>query len=66
MYHAGTALKDGVLVTSGGRVAGITAVGCTLEEAIDAAYGGTDAISFDGMYYRKDIGQKALKLRGGK
>ena len=63
MYHAGTAIKDGTLVTSGGRVAGITAVGDTLEQAIDAAYGGIDAISFEGMYYRNDIGQKALKLK---
>ena len=63
VYHAGTAIKDGTLVTSGGRVAGITAVGDTLEQAIDAAYGGIDAISFEGMYYRSDIGQKALKLK---
>jgi phosphoribosylamine--glycine ligase len=63
VYHAGTAVKDGKLVTSGGRVAGITAVGDTLEQAIDAAYSGIPAISFEGMFYRNDIGQKALKLK---
>lgn len=58
LCHAGTAMKDGKLVTSGGRVMGVCAKGDTIEEARKKAYAGAEQISFDGMYYRKDIGVK--------
>ena len=61
VFHAGTALKDGACVTSGGRVLGVTARGTTVKEAIDRAYEGVSRISWPGVHYRKDIGQKALR-----
>ncbi len=57
VYHAGTAIKDGRLVTAGGRVLGVTATGASLSDALDAAYKSVEAIGFEGMYYRKDIGK---------
>lgn len=60
VYHAGTAIKDGKLVTAGGRVLGVTALGETLESALEKSYKAVDAISFEGTHYRKDIGQRAL------
>jgi len=60
VFHAGTALKDGDVVTSGGRVLGITATAPTIKEAIELAYKRIDTISFEGAVYRKDIGLKAL------
>lgn len=60
VFHAGTAVKDGLLVTNGGRVLGVSAVGNTLKEALDAAYEAVNKISFEGMQYRSDIGKKAL------
>ncbi|MCD7796613.1 MAG: phosphoribosylamine--glycine ligase [Clostridiales bacterium] len=60
VYHAGTAIKDGKLVTSGGRVLGVTALGDTLQEALDKSYNAVEKISFDGGFYRKDIGKRAL------
>ena len=61
VYHAGTKLgDDGILRTSGGRVFGVSATGTTLAEAIAASYAAADAVSFEGMYRRSDIGQKAL------
>ncbi len=61
VYHAGTKLSDsGKFLTNGGRVIGVTARGETLQEALDKAYKGVSAISFDGAHYRKDIGQRAL------
>lgn len=62
VFHAGTVMKDGSFVTSGGRVLGITAVSSNLKEAIDEAYKKVLKIYFDGMHYRKDIGHKALKI----
>jgi phosphoribosylamine---glycine ligase len=61
VFHAGTKLDQNVVVTSGGRVLGVTASGTTLESAIDNAYAEVRKIHFDGMHYRKDIGQKGLK-----
>ena len=61
VYVAGAALKDGKLVTSGGRVLGVTAVSDTLERAIKEAYAKVDKIHFDNQYYRTDIGSRALK-----
>jgi phosphoribosylamine--glycine ligase len=59
-FHAATALREGKTVTVGGRVLGVTALGMNLEAAIQRAYEAVSAISFEGMQYRKDIGQKAL------
>jgi phosphoribosylamine--glycine ligase len=61
VFHAGTALKDGKLVNSGGRVLGITALGNSLDEAIKKAYQYVDLISYQNKYYRQDIGKKGLK-----
>lgn len=61
VYHAGTAIKDGKLVTSGGRVLGVTALGDTLEDALKKSYEAVEKINFDGAHYRKDIGARALK-----
>ena len=58
LCHAGTAVKDGKVVTSGGRVLGVCAKGETIEEARQKAYKNAERISFEGMYYRKDIGIK--------
>ncbi len=58
LCHAGTAIKDGKLVTSGGRVLGVCAKGKDIEEARQKAYKNAEKISFEGMYYRKDIGIK--------
>lgn len=60
VYHAGTKLVDGKLVTSGGRVLGVTAMGDTLEKALEKSYDAVKKITFDGAHYRKDIGKKAL------
>ena len=60
VFHAGTTYTDGTLVTSGGRVLGVTALGENLKDAIDRCYLAVDRISFEGMYYRKDIGRKGL------
>ena len=60
VYVAGAAIKDGVLVTNGGRVLGATALAPTLEEAVAGAYELVKKISFENAYYRTDIGKKAL------
>jgi phosphoribosylamine--glycine ligase len=60
-FHAGTLRTPEGIVTAGGRVLGVTALGTTLKESIDNAYAGVANIHFDGMQYRKDIGQKGLK-----
>lgn len=64
VYHAGTAIKDGKLVTSGGRVLGVTALGDTLGQALSKSYNAVDSIKFDNAHYRKDIGQRALNAVG--
>ena len=61
VYVAGAALKDGKLVTSGGRVLGVTAVEKTLPEAVKSAYALAEQVTFENKYQRTDIGQKALK-----
>lgn len=61
VFHAGTAFKDGRVVTSGGRVLGVTALGNGIKDAIDRAYRAVELISWEGAYYRKDIGYKALR-----
>ena len=57
VFHAGTAEKDGQIVTNGGRVLGVTAVGCDLNDAIDRAYESARPIQFDAMHFRTDIGR---------
>jgi phosphoribosylamine--glycine ligase len=63
VFHAGTARREGRLVTAGGRVLGVTAVGADLPAAIAAAYAGVEQIRFEGMHYRTDIGRRALEAR---
>jgi len=60
VFHAGTAIREGRLVTAGGRVLGVTATGADLPAAIAAAYDAARRIHFDGMHYRRDIGRRAL------
>jgi phosphoribosylamine--glycine ligase len=61
VFHSGTALADGKTVTAGGRVLGVTAVAGSLEEALQHAYQAMGEIHFEGMYFRRDIGYRALK-----
>ncbi len=64
VYVAGAMLQDGRLLTSGGRVLGVTAVADTLSEAIDASYASVKKVSFGNAYYRNDIGARAMKAGG--
>ena len=59
VFHSGTALSEGRLVTAGGRVLGVTAAASTLDEALARAYEAMAEIHFEGMYYRRDIGHRA-------
>jgi phosphoribosylamine--glycine ligase len=61
VFHSGSTLKDGQLFTAGGRVLGVTAVAASLREALNRAYQAMGEIQFEGMYYRSDIGHRALK-----
>ena len=63
--HAGTASRDGQLVTAGGRVLTIVGRGADFRQAIDRAYAGVAKIQFDGMQYRRDIGKKAIHETAG-
>ena len=63
VYVAGASLKDGRLVTNGGRVLGVTAVAPTLDSAISAAYVSVEKISFENAFYRRDIGKRALSAK---
>ena len=58
VFHAGTARRDGRLVTAGGRVLGVTAVGDDVPRAIDTAYEAVGRIHFEGMHFRRDIGRR--------
>ena len=58
VYHAGTAIRDGHLVTAGGRVLTVVSSGSNFQDAIARAYAGVEKIQFDGMQYRRDIGKK--------
>lgn len=65
VFHAATAERDGRVVSVGGRVLGVTALGATLDAAVERAYRAVDRVSFEGMHYRKDIGRRALaRLHG--
>jgi phosphoribosylamine--glycine ligase len=63
VFHSGSAAAGGQLLTSGGRVLGVTAAGSTLEEALARAYQAMAEIHFEGMYFRHDIGHRALRRR---
>jgi len=60
VFHSGTAIADGKLVTSGGRVLGVTAAAESLDKALEKAYQAMAEMRFEGMYYRRDIGHRAL------
>ena len=60
-FHAGTALTDGQLTVTGGRVLCVTALGDTVRAAQKLAYQAVDQVAFPGMQYRRDIGHRALK-----
>ncbi len=62
VFHSGTKIKGKQLLTNGGRVIAITALGSDIQNALDKAYKMAENIQFDGKYYRKDIGQDLLKL----
>ena len=62
LCHAGTAMKDGKLVTAGGRVLGVCAKGADIEAARQKVYANAEKIHFDGMFYRKDIGIKYKEI----
>jgi phosphoribosylamine--glycine ligase len=64
VFHAGTMLKDGALLTNGGRVLNVTARAESLPTAIDRAYTAVPKVSFEGLQYRTDIGRKALARLG--
>ena len=61
VFHAGTVLKDGKTLSSGGRVLGVTGLGRNIKDAVKKAYEGVAKIHFEGMHFRKDIAQRALK-----
>jgi phosphoribosylamine--glycine ligase len=61
VFHAGTAFNDGSIVTAGGRVLGVTATGGDIAAARSRAYEAVDRIRFNGMHYRKDIADRAMK-----
>jgi phosphoribosylamine--glycine ligase len=60
VFHAGTSMIDGQVVTAGGRVLGVTAAGETLQQAVNRAYAAVDAISFEAGWCRRDIAHRAL------
>jgi len=62
VFHAGTAKREGRLVTAGGRVLTVVGRSTTFKDAIDSAYAAASRIHFDGMQYRRDIGRKALSV----
>ena len=65
VFHAGTTCEDGKIFSSGGRVLGVTGLGKDIKTAKSNAYEAVDKIKFDGIYYRSDIGHKAICVRRG-
>jgi phosphoribosylamine--glycine ligase len=61
VFHAGTAMRDGALVTAGGRVLGVQALGRDIRGAVGAAYAAVERIHFEGMHHRRDIAGRALR-----
>jgi phosphoribosylamine--glycine ligase len=66
VFHAGTREEDGRILTAGGRVLGVTALGADITEARDRAYEAVKAIRFPRAHYRTDIGAKAIRRKAGK
>src|SRR3989338_1973218 len=64
VFHSGTKKQNNEIVTSGGRVLGVTGLGDTIKDAIDWTYKGVGKINFEGMHYRRDIGKKAVMAPG--
>jgi phosphoribosylamine---glycine ligase len=64
VFHAGTAMQAGRLVTNGGRILGVTALGVSIDDARQRAYDACEQISFDGMRYRRDIAGRAVNVGG--
>src|SRR3990167_9042612 len=62
VFHAGTSKINDKVVTNGGRVIGVTSLGTNFEDAINRAYKGVSLIKWDGAYYRRDIGRKAIPI----
>jgi phosphoribosylamine---glycine ligase len=62
VFHAGTAVRGGELVTNGGRVLNVTALGPSLDEARQRAYAACDLISFDGMRFRRDVASRPVNV----
>jgi phosphoribosylamine-glycine ligase len=60
VFHAGTAIRDGQLVTDGGRVLVVTAMAPTLATAVETAYQAVEMIEFEGRHFRRDIARRAL------
>ena len=60
VFHSGTKIVEDKLVTNGGRVLAVTAVGETVQDALSKAYKAIEGVSFEGMQYRKDIGKKSI------
>jgi phosphoribosylamine--glycine ligase len=65
VFHAGTELRNGKLVTSGGRVLCVTALGDSVRMAQKRAYDAIAGIRFEGMQFRRDIGHRAIDARNG-
>jgi len=63
VFHSGSSLANGQTVTAGGRVLGVTAAAPSLEEALARAYEAMALIHFDGIYYRRDIGHRAMRRK---
>jgi phosphoribosylamine--glycine ligase len=63
VFHSGSSLAGDEILTAGGRVLGVTAVGDSLEAALGRAYQAMDEIHFEGMYYRHDIGHRAMRKK---
>ena len=66
VFHAGTSAREGQIVTAGGRVLGVTAADESLQQALDRAYQALGEVHFDGIYFRRDIGHRALKPKAQK
>jgi phosphoribosylamine--glycine ligase len=62
VFHAGTAVQSGQLVTNGGRVLNVTGLGPSLDEARQRAYAACEQIAFDGMHFRRDIAERAVNV----